>query len=150
MTSLLVWPALTNSSLKLQLTDEVNKTPQCPSLQQRPIVKCSGEALHAPGCQVKQRGQWAVPNLQVKPRLTGKELYSGNSLTSRGTHISEHQEHQLLKGQKHNLCRALSTDTYPGPLKAQILIALEHLPHLFLSFAQTYHTHHLQARKMKL
>lgn len=34
-----------------------------------------------------------------------------------------------------------------GSQKAEDLLALEHLPHLFLSADQTDRTHHLQARK---
>lgn len=65
----------------------------------------------------------------------------------------EGQEHYLLQGQEHELCLGglcLLACRQAGSLKAQILIALEHLPLLFLSFAQMYHTHHLQARKTEV
>lgn len=83
----------------------------------------------------------------------GIQLWQSSDIHKNTHPCCQGQEHQLLQGQEHELCLGGLCPLalrQAGSLKAEILIALEHLPHLFLSFAQTYHTRHLQARKTEV
>lgn len=123
---------------------QVSNQYQWPSVQRN--CACSRMSCEDEGIVDTQA---AHPANSKQPYWKGMQLWQASDVHKNTISCCQDQEEQheceLCLG---GICPLAPMEA--GSQKAEILLPLEHLPQLFLSFVQTSHTHHLQARKTEV